>query len=65
MNGISALAGKDVLIINGQVLTGYADGDGDGGTQPASPTVDVHSGWRGIWEDDASSSLRSNHVAEG
>ena len=27
MNGISAVAGKDVLIINGQVLTGYADGD--------------------------------------
>ncbi len=27
MNGISAVAGKDVLIINGQVLTGYADAD--------------------------------------
>lgn len=27
MNGISAVAGKDVLIINGVVLTGYADGD--------------------------------------
>lgn len=27
MNGISAVAGKDVLIINGQVLTGFADAD--------------------------------------
>lgn len=27
MNGITAVAGKDVLIINGQVLTGYADAD--------------------------------------
>lgn len=27
MNGITAVAGKDVLIINGQILTGYADGD--------------------------------------
>lgn len=27
MNGISAVAGKDVLIINGQVFTGYADAD--------------------------------------
>jgi len=27
MNGITAVAGKDVLIINGQVLTGYADQD--------------------------------------
>lgn len=27
MNGITAVAGKDVLIINGQVLSGYADAD--------------------------------------
>lgn len=27
MQGITAIAGKDVCIINGQVLTGYADGD--------------------------------------
>lgn len=27
MNGIAAVSGKDVLIINDQVLTGYADGD--------------------------------------
>lgn len=27
MNGISAVAGKDVIIINGQVLTGHADAD--------------------------------------
>lgn len=27
MNGISAVAGNDVLIINGQVFTGYADAD--------------------------------------
>ncbi|MES2155467.1 MAG: hypothetical protein V4510_10065 [bacterium] len=27
MNGISAIAGKDVLILDGQILTGYADGD--------------------------------------
>ena len=27
MKGITAIAGKDVLIINGQVLTGYADAD--------------------------------------
>lgn len=27
MNGISAVAGKDVLIINGVILTGYADAD--------------------------------------
>lgn len=27
MNGITAVAGKDVLIINGQVFKGYADAD--------------------------------------
>ena len=27
MNGISAIAGNDVLIINGQVFTGFADAD--------------------------------------
>lgn len=27
MNGITAVAGKDVLIINGQIFTGLADGD--------------------------------------
>jgi hypothetical protein len=27
MNGITAVAGKDVLIINGQVLSGFADAD--------------------------------------